>query len=52
MQRVKAHMLRKLEEPKLCEELTKYRVSTSKLDLSETQLIDCANSSFDASGRY
>ena len=27
MQRVKAHSLRKLEEPKLVEELTKHRVS-------------------------
>ena len=29
MQRVKAHNLRKLEEPKLVEELTKHRVSIS-----------------------
>ena len=29
MQRVKAHALRKLEEPKLVEELTKHRVSVS-----------------------
>ena len=55
MQRVKAHNLRKLEEPKLVEELTKHRVSTLDCDLPETQLIECAlNSvnSFSASGRY
>lgn len=50
MQRVKAHILRKLEEPKLVEELTKHRVSsTSNRSLSETQLIDCAINLFSAS---
>ena len=52
MQRVKAHILRKLEEPKLVEELTKHRVSTSNSGLSETQLIDCALNLFSASYRF
>ena len=52
MQRVKAHILRKLEEPKLVEELTKHRVSTWNHDLLETQLIDCGLNLFSASCRF
>ena len=42
MQRVKAHTLRKLEEPKLVEELTKHRVSTSPSNLEGVILVDVA----------
>jgi len=52
MQRVKAHNLRKLEEPKLVEELTKHRVSASNHDLQVAFPVDCASRSFSTSVRY
>ncbi len=39
MQRVKAHTLRKLEETKLVEELTKHRVSTLNIGLRRAGLV-------------
>ena len=42
MQRVKAHTLRKLEEPKLVEELTKHRVSPPPSNLQAVILLDVA----------
>ena len=52
MQRVKAHTLRKLEEPKLVEELTKHRVSFPPSNLQAAVLVDVVICSFSAMFGY